>query len=220
MNKEAAKYLLKYYYKKVNKDEVYKIINEYPNIQIQELIRIFFKDKHTYYDPNTSKPKLSDFPKPYVQVTETPRKLIIRIDSFVGIYTGTKYEKEYVKKVQDALHYNGDKKKNLVIDLRNNQGGNEKVMIKALKGVGRNGTVVVGKNTASAGEILAAILIYDHGFKRVGPQTSGALSLTKNIVLSDGSFLSVRISKTILLQVDISAQKHISDRPEISKIYF
>ena len=66
----------------------------------------------------------------------------------------------------------------------------EKVMIKALKGIGRNGTVIIGKKTASAGEILAAILIYDYYFKRVGPQTAGALS--------DGSFLSVRTSKNYI----------------------
>src|SRR5271166_3510262 len=181
MNREAAKYLLKYFYKKVNKDAVYNIIDKYPDISIQELIRIFFNDKHTYYDPNTTKPKLSDFPKPFILITETSRRVIIRMDSFVGIYTGTKYEAEYIKKVQDAIR-NKDKKKNLVIDLRNNRGGNEKVMIRALRGIGRNGTVIVGKNTASAGEIIAAILIYDHGFKRIGGQTAGALSLTKNIV--------------------------------------
>lgn len=195
MNREAAKYLLKYFYKKVNKDAVYDIIDKYPDISIQELIRIFFNDKHTYYDPNTSIPKLSDFPKPHVQVSETPRRIIIRMDSFVGIYTGTKYETEYIKKVQDALHNWKKTNKKLIIDLRNNQGGNEKVMIKALRGISRNGIVIVGKNTASAGEILGAILIYDYSFKRAGPRTAGALSLTKNIVLSDGSFLSVRTSK-------------------------
>lgn len=183
--KVATKYLLKYNYKKVNSKHVYDIIEKFPAVSVNELIRIFFKDKHTFHDSYTDTPKLSDFPKPNIKVTKSKNKIVIQLDSFVGIFVNTNYKKKYIDTCQSVLK-DTDHSKTLVIDLRNDQGGSDKVMFEALRGIGKwkPGLVLVGKKTASAGEMITN--------SRNKVVTAGALSIAKNIVLSDGSFLSIR----------------------------
>jgi C-terminal processing protease CtpA/Prc len=139
-------------------------------------------------------------PKPWVEVDETKKKLTIKLGPFVGAFIGTKYEKKYVDDVQHALRQSHPesgsaplRNRQLVIDLRHNGGGSERVMLKALRGIEKwgRGTVLVGPHTASAGEMVAAALIYDYKFKRKGGRTAGMLSHMKNIILKDGSFLGV-----------------------------
>lgn len=197
--KEAAVNLKKYFYKPPQKltgrwkgltpDAA---VSAHPDMSVAELIRMFYKDPHTYHDPRTQTEAKKHFPKPWVEVTETKRKLTIKMGPFVGIFTGTRYQEAYEGRIRAALAQPPAGRK-LVIDLTGNRGGNEKVMLKALKGIELwgKGTVLVSRNTASAGEMLAAVLKYDHGFTRKGPRTAGLLSKMKNIILTDGSFLGV-----------------------------
>jgi hypothetical protein len=192
---EAARYLKKYFYKKPRKwgkKSVDDIVAEYPTMSVAELIRIFFKDKHTVHDPRPLKEAVSKFEKPWVEVVDTKKTLTLRMGPFIGHFIGTKYEKKYIETCQTALKQPREGRE-LVVDLRYNGGGSDRVMLRALHGIeawGR-GTVLVSKNTASAGEMVAATLIHDYKFKRKGPRTAGMLSHMKNIILKDGSFLGV-----------------------------
>lgn len=201
--KDAARYLKKYFYKRPRKwkgKSVDDIVNEYPDMSVAELIRIFFKDKHTLHDPRSLKEVKKEFPKPWVEIDETKKILTIRLGPFVGYFIGSKWEKEYIAKCQEALKRPREGRE-LVVDLSHNGGGSDKVMLRALRGIeawGR-GTVIVSRHTGSAGEMVAATLIYDYKFHRKGPRTAGRLShmirkmpaFFDNIILKDGSFLGV-----------------------------
>lgn len=192
---EAARYLKKYFYKSPSKwkgKSVDDIVAEYPDMSVAELIRIFFKDKHTLHDPRPLKEVKKEFPKPWVEVDETKKTLTLRLGPFVGYFIDSKWEKEYIAKCQEALKRPREGRE-LVVDLRYDGGGSDKVMLRALRGISAwgKGTVLVSRNTASAGEMVAATLIYDYKFRRKGPRTAGMLSHMKNIILKDGSFLGV-----------------------------
>ena len=203
--KEATRYLLKYSYNRHNVDskEVWDIVRKHPTASINELIRIFFQDKHTFHDPDTTPMTIDRFPKPWVRIKKTQAKIIVELGPFVGLFRDTVYQHRYENKTQHVISHpeRYAKKKWLVIDLRQNDGGDEKIMYEALKGIEKwihipNKVVRVGAQTASAGEMVAAWLIYDLGFKRgTGPKTAGMLSVAKNVVLCDGSFLSIRTTQ-------------------------
>lgn len=195
---EAAEYLQKYFYKDTepwNGKTVDDVIHEYPDMSVAELIRIFFQDKHTFHDPRTTEEAESSFTKPWTEVYENKESITIRLGPFTGKFEGSLYEEQYISMVQKVIQRHVHKKQ-LIVDLRYNGGGNQNIMFKALKGIElwEPGIVLVGENTASAGEMIAAYLIHDLGFKREGPRTAGMLSYMKNIILSDGSFLGITTS--------------------------
>lgn len=195
--REAVAALRKYFYKPIpprgSANAPERLIKEFPDMSVAELLRIYAKDKHTYHDARTTAKLPPASHVAWAKVINGPRVRTVVLGPFHAAYTGTGAEKKYVAAVQRGIAF--DEKKHLVIDLRRNIGGSDVVMLKALKGVEKwpkaRVTVRVGPLTASAGEMVAATLVHDYGFARAGPRTAGMMTECKNLILSDGSFLNV-----------------------------
>lgn len=180
-------------------------ITDMPNLPLNEWLRrvvphphVFWQSKKDFTQGNKSlKSNLSL--RPYVKSRIRGTEVILELSPFVGIfgrkYSGPKYEKQYIGAARKVIH-NVIPGHTLVVDLRKNNGGDDKVMRRAISGVQKwpAGKVLVSGKTFSAGEMIAADLIYDHGFKKVGPPTGGGLTKTRNLILSDGSFFMYPIS--------------------------
>lgn len=191
---EAVLNLCKYYYIKVNIKKVRKWIRKQGNPSINEVISKFFKDPHTYYDNTNEDEFMKIAPKPKAEFTESVHTIILVMGPFIGCFR-EKYEVNYARICQKAIKRVHKTGKEFLIDLRKNGGGDDQIMRNALAGIEDllPGMIVVSKDTASAAEMITADLVYDHGWTKIGPRTSGALSQCKNIILSDGSFLGITI---------------------------
>lgn len=180
------------------------------NSSIHDLIQTFFNDGHTYYDATDSK----DFekyavenlmPKSFYNVqTINKRKYVyLFVGSFIGLFGGSKFKHiktKYQLQIAQAIMAAQKLQLPLWVDVSRNQGGDDNVMLEPFKLLPKNNTkraniVQVSGMTNSAGEMVAATLIYDYNFIRVGPRTSGSLSISKNFVLDNGrAFLGVTTS--------------------------
>lgn len=196
---EAARYLLQFYFKRVQPAKVIQWLASHPQADVHSLIKRFFNDEHTYYDGTPEREFVRGLPKPRVNVVSTSKKTSIRMGPFVGIFGKTPFKRTYINAVQQALRDPDRSAKSLEIDLRDNSGGDDHVMVAAVRGADQLGwktrTVLVNKKTVSAAAMLAAHLVFDQQFRRKGPRTSKTLSQLKNIKLSDGTFLGVTQGK-------------------------
>jgi len=201
---DAPNLLLKYYYLKRNPQEIEAFVKQ--NKSVSDLIRAFFNDQHTYYDTVNEKEfekyalehlKPKSFSEP--RILHKRKYIYLYVGTFVGLFNKPVYrtlKEQYQSTIRNAVAESKKRKLPLWIDLSKNEGGDETVMIQPFRLLSDSkipqGVVQVSGMTNSAGEMLAATLIYDYNFIRVGPRTSGSLSISKNFVLDNGkAFLGV-----------------------------
>lgn len=189
---EAARYLLRHFYKPVDPGKVAAWIQRHPRGTIKQLIDRFFKDLHTFHDATTAAEFEDGIPAPRASFYQTRKYTHLYVSDFPGFFRNTKHKKEYTDSITDAIKTANHTKKPLFVDLSRNGGGDDKIMIQPfLRFKPAPGVVKVSRFTSSAGAMLAATLVYDFNFTRVGGKTAKTLSICKNITLSDGTFLGV-----------------------------
>jgi hypothetical protein len=205
--KDVPDLLLNNYYIKRDPKQVKAFFKD--GHTIPELIQTFFNDQHTYYDATNNiefEQYASEHLRPKcfyrVRVINKRRYMYLYIGTFIGLFNQPRYaalKQNYQTTIRNAIQTAEKFHIPLWVDLSQNQGGDQNVMISPFKLLqllqqNKSNVVQVSGMTNSAGEMLAATLVYDYHFIRVGPRTSGSLSVSKNFLLDHGNaFLGVTI---------------------------